>query len=174
MAERTAGTDPQTISRRDALRRTAIVGGAVWAAPAVLSFAPSAGAAGSPAPCPQGLWGFKLQNDGTCVLPPNGGSQACLGGSYADTLRCDDIGGTGGAMTPSWTVTIPGPLTEACLRCGGNGVTQLRFTNSGSGDFGPGTGTYTVSGDRKTITVTCTLDNGSPRNVGHLEVIYSC
>jgi hypothetical protein len=170
--------DAQRISRREALRRTALVGGAVWAAPTLATFAAPAGA-GTPPPCPAGLYGFKINNSGgpgtsAPVAIPNTGNMRCLGPSYADTFRNGVTGGNGGANVATWTVNIERALVEGCLRCGGGGVTQLRFTNTGSGDYGPGTGTFVVSPDRKTITVTCTKDNGQPQTVGHLEIVYRC
>lgn len=60
----------QGVSRRDLLKRSAVVGGVVWAAPALLS-GPLAGPAGAQtAPCtdcpPGSKFGVKHNNEGSC------------------------------------------------------------------------------------------------------------
>lgn len=169
---------PNDLSRRDAIKRVAVTGGLVWAAPVIQSLAaPAFAQGGSPEACPAGRYFFKLGNNGTCEEPSSTGNQVCLGADYdaTATFRCG-TDPTLGIPDDTWTIPLEGPLVEGCLRCGGaaNETLMLRFTNSGSGDYGSGTGTFVVSADRKTVTLTCTEDDGSPKNISHAEFVYDC
>ncbi|MGH9243687.1 MAG: choice-of-anchor P family protein [Acidimicrobiales bacterium] len=87
-------------SRRSFIRRSAIAGGAAWAAPAVVSLSSAGAQVGTPRPCPCTADAFGLR----VVIPP---------------LGIDETFGVGGCVADTGVVGVPGTATvSAQVVCG--------------------------------------------------------
>jgi len=151
------------VSRRDALRRAAVAGGAVWAAPAIMSIS-AVGAAGSGLCATKTTYGAKYEVKDDVLICENGaGNDPCSPTRASFPSGCGEVGPGSVVMTGEddpWTLNL-GPdctFVSGCSKCGSDGSVAAVGSNGG----------HTVTFHP------CPKDRGGVHAISHIEVIFEC
>lgn len=159
----------QSVTRREVLRRAAIVGGAVWAAPVIQSISTPAFAQVTPR-CISGCFWVKWDPTEPCVDVGGQGSITCPN-CLTDEGLTQDPGGCpciennvttepcGDPATGTWTLTLP----PGCTFHGGGSKCASDLCQPAV-DNGDGTITF----------FPCLDARGKPRCISHIEFCYCC
>jgi hypothetical protein len=157
------------LSRREVLKRAAIVGGVAWAAPVIQSITTPAFAQVTPPGCKAGCFWVKVDPGGVCE-DANGTvtCPSCLGGATQEPGGCPCVAGlvTEGPQEctgpeDGWTLA---PLPAGCTFLGGNSVC--------AGACGPAA---TPNPDGSWTFPPCPSGpQGQLQCVSHIEFCYCC
>lgn len=159
----------QSVTRREVLRRAAIVGGAAWAAPVIQSISTPAFAQVTPR-CISGCFWVKWDPTEPCVDAGGQGSITCPN-CLTDEGLTQDPGGCpciennvttepcGDPATGTWTLTLP----PGCTFHGGGSKCASDLCQPAV-DNGDGTVTF----------FPCLDAQGKPRCISHIEFCYCC
>jgi len=148
------------ISRRDLLRRGAVVGGTVlWVTPVIQSMTRPAFAQETPR---GGCFCIKWSPEDGCE--DLNGQSSCIE-TRGDAGGCDQ--GVGFSSNTNWTATLPAGCTlqEGCSKCGDEGC------NCGETSTAPGAGGATI-----VTFFPCrgTGPQGQDQDISHIELCYCC
>lgn len=155
-------TSERGLSRRDLIKRSAVVGGVVWAAPTLLSGL-SSPAAAQTSGCCSGPNVFRMKSENSSCVAGGGGAANCLTGGTSSNCLCNNgVTLSVGANTHTWTLS-PGiqfcagaaKVGEACED--GSCLTDPPFVT-----------TATVDGTT-VVTITGSADEGC--GLSHSEII---
>jgi hypothetical protein len=154
------GPDPGGVNRRQALKRIAAVGGAVWVAPALQTINMARAKAGSPL---EVCFSVKIDGNGACVLPgPTGQGFACI----VPVTGSDGCGHVTAISTNSgedWLIDLGScRFIEGAVKSGG-GSTSCCPLSISSGTTGVITAPRCATGPQ-----------GQLQDISHVEITFCC
>ncbi len=111
------------ISRRNVLKRAAVVGAVAWTAPVIQSINPTRAYAGTPQ---RFCYSVRINPDGTCFPEQNAQFYHCVSPNIGEVDGCAAVAASAVSdpVTGTMTVTIAGGCTlqSGASLCGGGGV----------------------------------------------------
>lgn len=162
------GAPGSELNRREALKRAAIIGGAVWSVPVLQSIAAPSFAQGSPRPGCTDVFLVKVDQGAHVCEGPGFGGRDCLGENGVSTAGAEDgcskIASIVENPDGTWTVT----LVAGCQFTAG-------FSKCGSPNNPAGCTSAQGSGQRVATFVPCPSGpKGQNQGISNIQLLFCC